>query len=157
MARGHSFHDQQFGGSEYDPTDRGTFDQGTVFVVMAFKGQDTSDVYTAIKDACKTLRLGAIRVDETPGSGIVIKKITQLIEQSEFIIVDLTHERPNVYYELGYAHGVGNEDLDILLIAKDGTELHFDIAPLAVKFYKSIEDLQRIVLSGLEVMIKETR
>ncbi len=30
-------------------------------------------------------------------------------------MVDLTNEKSNVYYELRYAHGVVNEDCDILL------------------------------------------
>jgi hypothetical protein len=53
--------------------------------------------------------LHASRVDENVGSGIVIREISELIERAEFIICDLTLERPNVYYELGDAHGAGNE------------------------------------------------
>ena len=34
--------------------------------------------------------------------------ISELILKAEFIVCDLTLERPNVYYELGYAHGAGN-------------------------------------------------
>ena len=52
-------------------------------------------------------------------------------------MIDLTVERPTVYYELGYAHGVGNRAIEILLIAKTGTHLHFDIAHLAVMYYDS--------------------
>ena len=70
--------------------------------------------------------MNAVRVDENVGSGLVVGEITKLIEDAEFIICDLSLERPNVYYELGYAHGVGNEANDILLIAKEGTNLHFD-------------------------------
>lgn len=62
-----------------------------------------------------------------------------------------------MYYELGYAHGVGNEDYDILLVAKEGTKLHFDIAPLAVHFYSSTEHLRRIINEQLKDMIKFTR
>ena len=58
-------------------------------------------------------------------SGLVIREITDHIERSEFIVCDLTNERPNVYYELGYAHGVGNEAMDILLIAREEKELFF--------------------------------
>jgi hypothetical protein len=59
-------------------------------------------------------------VSGNAGSGLVIREITDLIERCEFIICDLTNERLNVYYELGYAHGVGNEAREILLIAKEG-------------------------------------
>jgi hypothetical protein len=97
------------------------------------------------------------RVDETAGSGLVIREITDLIERAEFIICDLTRERPNVYYELGYAHGAGNEAMDILLIAEEGTTLHFDIAPLRVHFYSSTEHLRSVVSAGLKAMIKATR
>ena len=138
MGRNHTFMDREFGRSNYDPDDRGEFEKGLVFVIMPFQGQEMNDAYAIIIDECKKIGLNAIRADESTGSGHVIREITDLIERSEFIICDLSNERPNVYYELGYAHGVGNESMDILLIAKEGTVLHFDIAPLRVRYYSSI-------------------
>lgn len=134
MSRDHTFMDREFGKSDFDPEDHGDFEQGLVFVVMPFRGQEMADVYTAIKDECKKLKLKAARVAESSGSGLIIREITDFIERAEFVICDLTSERPNVYYELGYAHGVGNEAINILLIAKEGTALHFDIAPLRVQY-----------------------
>jgi len=157
MGRDHTFMDREFGRPDYDPDDQGEFERGLVFVVMPFRGQDMTETYTAIKDECKKLKLRAKRVDENPGSGLVIRQITDLIERSEFLICDLTYERPNVYYELGYAHGVGNEAEDILLIAKEGTVLHFDIAPLRVQYYTTTENLRTIISSNLKAMIKATR
>ena len=58
---------------------------------------------------------------------------------------------------LGYAHCVGNEAADIFLIAKEGTILHFDIAPLRVHFSSSTEHLCQIVKSNLEEMVRITR
>ena len=142
MGRPHTFMDREFGRPNYDPSDQGEFERGLVFVIMPFQGQEMADVYAAITDECKKLKLRSRRVDENTGSGIVIREITDLIERAEFIICDLTNERPNVYYELGYAHGVGNEAIDILLLAKAGTTLHFDIAPLRVHYYSSTENLR---------------
>jgi len=157
MGRKHTFMDEEFGGLDYDPDDQGTFEPKIVFVAMPFLGDDVQDKYSAIKDECSKLELKAKRVDENVGSGFIIKEITELIEQAEFIIFDLTQERPNVYYELGYAHGVGNEPLDILLIAKEGTKIHFDIAPMRIQFYKTTEHLRSIVASSLIEMIRKTR
>jgi hypothetical protein len=157
MGRDHTFMDSEFGGEDYDPRDAGSFVKGMVFVIMPFSGQDMDDVYSAIKDECKRLKLSAARVDEQIGSGIVIKRIAKMIEDAEFIVCDLTRERPNVYYELGYAHGVGNEGSDILLVAKEGTELHFDIAPLQVQYYRSTEHLREILNRSLKGMIRATR
>ena len=152
MSRESSFGDQQF----YGLTTDASFEQGLVFVIMSFE-EKNNDVYSAIKDECGKIRLKAVRVDEVVGSGLILRKITNYIENAEFLIVDLTDEKPNVYYELGYAHGVGNEDYDILLVAKEGTKLHFDIAPLAVHFYSSTEHLRKIVNEQLKKMIKFTR
>lgn len=157
MGRKHTFMDEEFRRPDYDPYDSGSFEQGLVFVAMPFHGDEIRDVYSAIKDECSKIGLRARRVDENIGSGFIIREITDLIERAEFIIFDLTHERPNVYYELGYAHGVGNEPLDILLIAKEGTNVHFDIAPLRIQFYKTTEHLRSIIASSLKEMIQKTR
>ena len=133
------------------------FESGSVFVAMSFRGDGMDDSFAAIRKACKSLKLVARRVDELNSSGVIILEIVHLIERAEFIVVDLTHERPNVYYELGYAHGVGNLPSNILLIAKDGTDLHFDIAALRVRYYKSIADLERLVKTSLTGMINSSR
>ena len=117
--------DREFGRPDYDPDDQGKFEEGLVFVIMPFRGQEMADICAAIKDECKKLRLRAKRVDENIFVRSCHSEITDHIERSEFIVCDLTKERPNVYYELGYAHGVNNEAMDILLIAREEKELFF--------------------------------
>lgn len=149
--------DREFARDDYDPDDQGTFTENLVFVGMPFRS-DMDEVFSTIRDACSGLLLKAVRVDDgMVGSGFIIRDITTLIETAEFVIIDLSHERPNVYYELGYAHGVGNESEEILLIARDGTVVHFDSAPLRVRFYRSMEHLREIVTSNLREMMRLTR
>jgi hypothetical protein len=148
--------DEAFRGPDFDPDDEGEFTPGLVFVIMPFS-PDMDELYQAIRDECPKLGLHARRADDRVGSGIILREIAELIENAEFLIVDLTHERPNVYYELGYAHGVGNESIDILLIAQEGTSLHFDIAPLRVRYYKSVADLRETVRRELQEMIRVSR
>ena len=148
--------DREFGSDNFDDDDDGDFTPNLVFVAMPFDAESL-DVYSAVKDECEKLDLNATRVDENVGAGFIIKEIVDHIEDAEFLIFDLTKERPNVYYELGYAHGVGNESCEILLIAKQGTQLHFDIAPFRVHFYRSTEHLRSIVANNLSEMIRKTR
>ncbi|MDR4484952.1 MAG: hypothetical protein R3B95_17395 [Nitrospirales bacterium] len=138
-------------------SDKDSFEKGIVFVAMSFAQPEMDDVFSAIKDTCRRLKLSPKRVDESVTSGFIILEVVNLIERAEFIIFDLTHERPNVYYELGYAHGVGNAPSNILLVAKQGTVLHFDIAALRVQFYDSTESLRIIVKNSLSLMLKEAR
>jgi hypothetical protein len=156
MGRDWSYMDEAFQRRSYDPHDQGTFSPNLVFCIMPFS-PDMDGVFQAIQEACSTLGLNAKRADDSPGSGIVLREITDLIEQAEFLVVDLTHERPNVYYELGYAHGVGNAGADILLVARTGTALHFDVAPIRVRFYSSAEELRNLVGRHLAEMIRATR
>lgn len=157
MGRKGTFMDREFGRPDYDPDDQGVFEKGLVFVIMPLTGQDMDEVYSTIKDECEKLSLRARRADESSGSGFVLREITELIENAEFIVCDLTGERPNVYYELGYAHGVGNEANDVLLIARKGTVMHFDIAPVRVNYYEDSANLSKIISNNLAKMIKATR
>lgn len=143
---------------DHDPDDDGTFVAGTVFVGMAFDlPGEISDTFQAIKRVCRKHKLSARRVDDQVGSGPIPNKILKEIEHAEFLIFDLTVERPNVYYELGYAHGVGNRSEEILLVAKNGTKIHFDIAQLAILFFESAIDLERKLATRLERMIISAR
>jgi hypothetical protein len=133
------------------------FEENKVFVIMRFGGHDSREVFSAIKDECSRLGLNAEIASDMAGSGLVIQDIRDAIAQAEFIICDLTGERQNVYYELGHAHGLGNDALRILLIAKEQTTLHFDIAGFRARFYKSTEDLRGILRTELDRMMRLTR
>jgi hypothetical protein len=146
-------------GSEDDDQDEDEddFEEDKVFVIMQFRGKESQEIFSAINDECSRLGLNAEIASEMAGSGLVVQDIYNATSQAEFIICDLTGERPNVYYELGQAHGLGNDALRILLIAKEGTPLHFDVAPFRARFYQSTEDLRTIIRSELSRMMELTR
>jgi hypothetical protein len=66
-------------------------------------------------------------------------------EAAGTLVADLSYDRPNVYYELGYTHRLGRDEEVILLAKKDST-LHSDDKDLNVFFYRGIKELE----SGLE-------
>ena len=63
-------------------------------------------VNDTIKHALKEVGIQVIRIDELQTEGILAKAITEAINSSDFIIVDISRQNPNVMYELGYAHGI---------------------------------------------------
>ena len=157
MTRPSTYADQAFGRPDYIEDDDGDYVPNLVFVIMPFSDQASDETYRTIVEECEKLGLKATRADEPIGSGIVLSDITSMVEDAEFIICDLSLERPNVYYELGYAHGVGNRAEDILLIARAGSVLHFDIAPIRARFYDSQSHLREILSRQLGAMIEKTR
>jgi hypothetical protein len=48
----------------------------------------------------------------------------EMILSSRLVVVDLSHERPNVYFELGYARASGKT---VITIARRKTKIHFDV------------------------------
>ena len=117
-------------------------DPSYAFVLMAMSDADPAleDTYETIKRACRNVGVRAERVDEIQFAGQITEKILGSIEVAGIIIADLTHERPNVHYEIGYAHGHRKK---VILIAKSGTPLHFDLQGMRVLFFKNMVQLQQ--------------
>jgi len=132
------------------------FIKNQVFVGMSFS--DTKkDIQKVIEDSCAENNLNAKIVNNGTGSNILINEIQDLIEQSEFIIIDISLENPNVYYELGYADGVGNEGQDILILTDNIEKLNFNIRHRRVHEYKDAYHLQNKLKDLLPQFIKEGR
>jgi len=98
-----------------------------VFLIMSFKESDDLDDYVAaVKEVCNKAGFQAVRTDSRPAASThqIVDVIHDHIQTCGFVIADLTHERPNVYYEIGYAKGL---DKKLILTSKKDTAVHFDL------------------------------
>lgn len=97
------------------------------------------DLLDAIKESATRCGIQAERIDEDRSNERITDRIIESIKTAEHVIVDLTDERPNVFFEAGFAHGLGKIPI---YIAKIGTKLHFDLKDYPVIFFKSFKHLK---------------
>lgn len=128
------------------------FSPNTAFIMMWMdsKRHELEDVRDAIKDVCESFGLRAVRADEIEHQDRITDVILKQIANSEFLIADVTGERPNVYYEIGYAHAMSKHPI---LYRKAGTKLHFDLSVHNVPEYKNIRELKLLLSRRLEAML----
>jgi hypothetical protein len=98
-------------------------DPKLVFVITTFR-DDMEPIFEGIKAAGNSVGLEVKRVKDVIGDYRITDQVIQMINAARLIVADLTHERPNVYFELGYARGLGKT---VITIARDGTNIHFDV------------------------------
>ena len=112
-----------------------------IFVIMSFS-EKNHRVFSAIKKAASIVSkdIEVERIDFVKGESFAVtQEIVTRIEKATLIVCDLTDERPNVYFELGYAIGLNKK---VIHCAKAGTRIHFDIAHYKTIFYEESFDLQ---------------
>lgn len=109
-----------------------------VFVIMSFSKQHRDAFFVAIEPTLKSLGFNPVRVDQIQHNTTVTPEIMRQIEKSVFIVADLTGEKPNVYYEVGYAHRANKE---VILVSKKDTAVHFDVASINRIEYEDFTEL----------------
>jgi len=111
-----------------------------VFFICPFGNKEVDHNYEfAIKPAVEKHGYTIRRVDEISSTREITKEILDAIEKSTFIIADLTDEKPNCYYEVGYAHSLGKP---VIIIAKKDVQRHFDISGYKWNYWENYEDLK---------------
>jgi hypothetical protein len=105
------------------------------FIVMQFSEVYNSLYKEVILPVCEEYGYEVIRADDMYTTGLIIEDITRAIQESSLVIADITPNNPNVYYEVGYAHGINKST--ILLSDKNREKIPFDISGFRLLFYEN--------------------
>ena len=112
------------------------------FCAMWFS-EEVAPLWTSvIEPATRLAGYEPLRIDGKQHNGKIDDEIMASIRGSRFVIADFTGNRGGVYYEAGFAHGLG---LPVIFMCREGDELHFDIRQYNCIFWKpdGLEDAQQ--------------
>lgn len=126
----------------------------TAFIVMEFT-EEFNELYSeVIKPTCESFGYECIRADDQYSGGLIIEDIIRSLRDASVIIADITPNNLNVFYEVGFAHGISKPT--ILLSNKKREKLPFDLSGFRTLFYDNtiagkgqIEDKLRKHLQGI--------
>ncbi len=120
-----------------------------VFIAMSFDPSLEEIWEDAIKPAIENCGYTPLRIDKQEHNEKICDKIEAEIRKARFIVADFTHNKHGVYYEAGFARGLG---LNVIWTAKEEDEkkLHFDTRQYNHIIWKTPEELK----DKLEVRIK---
>jgi hypothetical protein len=82
-------------------------------------------VQDTIRRALEEIGVNVARIDDLQAGALLARAITEAIDSSDFIVVDVSRHNPNVLYELGYAHGIKKPT--ILIASDDAHKLPTDL------------------------------
>lgn len=108
---------------ENNKTDTTSKSQG--FVAMSFDETMMPVYENAIEPAIKSAGYRPYRVDSIPHLERIDAKIIAEIKNSRFVVSEVTQQKAGVYYEAGFAHGLG---IPVIWCVKrsDLKNVHFD-------------------------------
>jgi hypothetical protein len=126
---------------------------GKCFVAMSF-AEDLKPVWfegiePAVKIDCK---MDPVRIDLVPHNDNIVDKIIAEIRSCQFMVADFTGHRGGVYFEAGFAKGLGRQV--IWTCRKDDFEnIHFDIAQFSHIIWKDPGDLRTRLADKIKATI----
>jgi guanylate kinase len=98
---------------------------GGCFVLMPFADELRPVYEDHIVPTCKKLGITVARADQIFSTNPVMHDVREAVTSARYVIADLTHLNPNVFYEVGICHALGK---DVILITQDrDDQIPFDL------------------------------
>jgi hypothetical protein len=123
-----------------------------VFVAMPFAPEMDDVFHYGIQGAVNGAGLLCERADLSTFSGDVINWVKTRISSATLVVADLSSANPNVYLEVGYAWGC---QIPTVLLARDTTDLKFDVRGQKCLLYKSIKNLEESLGHELRGILRQ--
>ena len=116
---------------------------------MKFGDVDLDSAYQgAIKAVAeKEFKFRVLRIDEVRDAGKIADQVLDNISRSEIVLAELSGERPNCYYEAGFAHALGKK---MVFCTRRGEEIHFDLKGYRFIQWRTEEELRQELRKFLE-------
>jgi len=141
-------------GWEYiESAKRGNPNSQIGFVAMWFDGT-MNQAHLAIESGIRNAGYKPFRVDQKEHNNDITDEIVARIRGSKFLVADLTNHRNGVYYEAGFAKGLG---LEVVWLCRKSDEKgrHFDIRQLSTIFWEEdkLTELSKALKNRIEATI----
>jgi hypothetical protein len=126
---------------------------GRCFVAMWFdestKAAYDEGIYPAVKNDCG---MEPVRIDLVPHNDNIVDRIIAEIRACQFMVADFTGHRGGVYFEAGFAKGLGRE---VIWTCKKTAfkDIHFDIAQFSHIIWQDPPDLRTRLADRIKATI----
>lgn len=133
-----------------------------VFIATKFVWPEENDVrekaLQAIKEACRACGYDAEIVGQNH-TGNITDQIIAEIQRSRFVIAELSYNNRGVYFEAGYARGIGRPVFHVIRDGhtdgadEEGKRVHFDIQQVMYRKWRTPEELQAELTVWIEAVV----
>ncbi|MFG2278758.1 TIR domain-containing protein [Streptomyces asoensis] len=123
-----------------------------IFVMISFDPA-MDPTFAAIESAARRVGMTAERSKDLKRDFRVTETILEKIESARLVVADLTLERPNVYFELGYARGKGKT---VVTLLKEGSKAHVDVRGWNYLEYIDSRPLEEDLVERFKVELRQT-
>jgi len=107
-------------------------------LLMPF-AEEFKEVYSAVREAFEHLGYRCERMDDIQYVGDVMTMLYEKLEESAFIVADITGNNPNVFYEMGYADALSR---NVIILKHESSTAPFDVHVRRTLIYKDTAQLK---------------
>lgn len=112
----------------------------TAFIAMNFDSK-LQDVRTEIKRSVEAAGFIPILIDDKEHNNQIVPEILYEIRKARFLVADFTNQRNGVYYEAGYADGLGLPVIALCESQDFHDNMHFDLRQKNIILWEKPEDI----------------